>query len=115
MTKEVWGSLEGKDLPEGAKVITSTCTDKNKNNDTYHGSLNARGLMQVVWKHFNLMSTAAPAMNSTRLRNVLVLMLLADWTARIYYVNGMFLKGKFADGKEKIMEILQGMEHHYWV
>ena len=34
--------------------------------------------------------------------------------ARIYYVNSAFLKREFEDGKEIFMEVLQGMEHHYW-
>ena len=65
-------------------------------------------------KHFNLMSTAAPVTNDATIRIVLVLMLLAEWMARIYGVKDAFLKGKCEDGKEIFMEVPQGMEHHYW-
>ena len=41
-------------------------------------------------------------------------MLLTDWTARIYSVKDVFLKGKFEDGEEILMEVPQGMEYHYW-
>ena len=37
--------------------------------------------------------------NDTTIRIALVLMPLADWTARIYDVKGEFLKGQFEDGK----------------
>ena len=62
----------------------------------------------------DLTSTATPVMNDTTIRVVLILMLLADWTARIYNVKGMFLEEKFEDGEEIFMEVPQGMEHHYW-
>ena len=60
------------------------------------------------------MSTATPVMNNTIIRMLLVLMLLADWMARIHNVTGTILKGKFEGGKEIFMEVPQGMEHHYW-
>ena len=52
--------------------------------------------------------------NNTTIRIVLVLMLLADWMARIYDIKGMFLKGKFEDGEEIFMEVPQSEAHHYW-
>ena len=53
-------------------------------------------------------------MNHTTIRIVLVFMLLADWTARIYDVKGAFLKGKLEGSEEIFMEVQQGLEHHYW-
>ena len=29
-------------------------------------------------------------------------------------MKGVLLKGKFEDGEEIFMEVMQGMEHHYW-
>ena len=52
-------------------------------------------------------------MNNTTIRIVLVLMLLADWMARINNVKGAFLKGNLRMA-EIFMEVPQGMEHHYW-
>ena len=49
--------------------------------------------------------------NITTIRIVLVLMLLADWMTEIYDMRGVFLKGKFEDGKDIFMEVPQGMEH----
>ena len=66
----------------GSEVITSTLACKKKTNGTYHGSLNARIFMQVAGKLFDLISTAAPVMNDTTIKIVLVLMLLAHWTGR---------------------------------
>ena len=42
-------------------------------------------------------------------------MLSEDWMARIYDVKGAFLKGKFKDGEEIFMDVLWGVEYHYWV
>ena len=75
--------------------------------------MNARGFKQVAGKHFYPTSTAAPVTNNTNIIIVLILMLLADWMARICNMKGVFLKGKFEDGKEIFMEVPQGMEHHY--
>ena len=52
-----------------------------------------RGFEQIARKHFNPMSTATAATNNTTVRIVLVLMLLADWMAKIYDVKGV-LEGK---------------------
>ena len=72
----MWESLDGKDLPEGAKVITSTQVCKIKSNGTCHGQMNAWIIEQIAGKHFNPTSTAAPATNNTFIRIVWVLMLL---------------------------------------
>ena len=78
VTYEVWEPLGKKDLPEGPKVITSTWACKKNRSSTYHGQLNARGFKQVTGKHFNSLSTAAPVMNNTTIRIVLIIMLLSD-------------------------------------
>ena len=59
------------DLPEGAKVITSTC------NGTYQSRLNARGFEQVAEKYSDHTSMASTMTKNTTIRIVLVLMLLA--------------------------------------
>ena len=71
------------------------------------------GFQQIAGKHFDPTSTAAPLTNDTTIRIVMVLMLLAHWTSRIYDVKGVFLKGKFEDSKEIFMEVPQGIGHHY--
>ena len=85
-----------------------------KSNGTYHDQLNVWGFEEVAGKHFNPTSTAVPVMNDTTTRIVQVLMLLAEWMARIYDVKGLLLKFKFEDGKEMLMEVPQGMRHQYW-
>ena len=52
--------------------------------------MNARGFKQVAWKRFDPTSTAAPVTNNTTIKIVLILMLLADWTARAYDIKGAF-------------------------
>ena len=79
---KVWEPLDKKDLPEGAKIITSTWGCKKKSKGAYCGQLNAKRFEQVVGKHFDTTSTAAPVTTVTTIRIVMVLMLLADWMAR---------------------------------
>ena len=87
---------------------------KKKSNCTYCAQLNARRFKQIVGKHFNPMSTAAPVTNNVTIINVLLLMLLVDWMVKVYDVKSASLKGKFEDGKEIFKEVPQGMEHHHW-
>ena len=87
---------------------------KKNSNSTYIGQLNARGFEQITGKHFNSTSTAAPVTSNTIIRIVLVLLLLADWMARIYDMKGVSLEEKFEDGKVIFIKVPQGMEHHYW-
>ena len=110
MTNKLWEPLNKMDLPEGGKVVTSTWACKKKSNDTYYGQLNARRFKLVAGKHFNPTSTAAPVTNDTTIRIVLV----ADWTARIYFIKGAFLKGKFEVREEIFMEVPQCIKHHHW-
>ena len=95
MMNRVWELLDKKDLPEGVKIITLTWACRKKSNGTYHSRLNARRFKQIAVKHFNPTSTAAPVTNDTTIRILLVLMLLMNWTARIYDVKGVFLKEIF--------------------
>ena len=74
--------------------------------------MNARGFKKIARKQFDPTSTAAPVVNDTTIRIVLVLLLLAGWKARFYDVKGVFLKGNFEDSKEIFMEVPQAMEHY---
>ena len=85
-----------------------------KSNGTYCGQLNTRGFEYIAGKHFDPASTAAPVTKNTTIKIVLLLILLADRTARIYEVKGTFLKGQFEKGEEIFLEVPQGMDHFYW-
>ena len=61
--------------------------------------------MQCLAKHFDPSSTAVPVTNDTTIRIVLLLMLLADWSARIHDVKGAFLNADFEDSEENFMEV----------
>ena len=74
VTNGIWDPLDKKDLPERAKIKTSTWACKKKSNSTYHDRLNARGFEQIVGKNFNPTSAAVPVSNNTAIKSVLVLM-----------------------------------------
>ena len=93
MMNKVREPLNKKDLQAGAKVTRSTWACQKRSNHTNHGRLNAGGLKQVAGKHFDPTSTAVPVMNDRTISIVLVLMLSADWTAKIYDIKDAFLKG----------------------
>jgi hypothetical protein len=110
---EVWVPVPKSELPEDAKILTSTWAMKKKANGTYRARLNGRGFEQVPGIHFDPKSIAAPVVSLTTIRIVLILMLMAEWSGHILDVRGAFLKGNFGDGETLYLHVPQGMECHY--
>jgi hypothetical protein len=60
-----------KDVPEGAKILTSTWAMKKKANGTYCARMNARGYEQVNGEHYDKMTKEAPVANKITIRMIL--------------------------------------------
>ena len=67
-------AVKRRDLPKGAKIMTSTWAMKQKANGKLRGRMNARGYEQIEGKHYFKYNLAAPVTNATSVRIVLVLM-----------------------------------------
>jgi hypothetical protein len=101
-------------LPKSAKVLTTTWAMKQKSNGTQRGRLNARGYEQVDGSHYASDSIAAPVTNPITVRIVLMLYCMnKTWTSAIIDVEGAFLQGRFANGKELYIEVPDGFEEWY--
>ena len=87
-TNSILDPLDKTYLPEGANIITFTWACKKESNSTCHKRVNARGFEKIAGKHFDSASTVAPVTNDKTIRIVLELMILVDWTARIYDMKG---------------------------
>ena len=101
---------------EGVKrTITSTWAMKKKANGDKRARVNAQGLEQIPWVHYNPKKKALPVVNMTTIRIILVLWASCGaWTMKLLDVCRAFLKGKFEEGDEKVyMEVLQGFKHIY--
>jgi hypothetical protein len=109
----VWNPVEKDEIPEGAKVLTSTWAMKKKASGKYRARLNARGFEQVDGVHCDKNTKAAPVTNEITIRIVSILLVMSRWYAELIDVKGAFLKGEFADGEEIYMEIPQGFERFY--
>jgi hypothetical protein len=77
----VWKPVLRKNVPERAKILTSTWAMKKKANGTYRARMNARGYEQVDGKHYDKMMKAAPVANEITIRMILVLIVMASWAA----------------------------------
>jgi hypothetical protein len=110
---EVWSPVPKSEVPQDAKILTSTWAMKKKSNGTYRARLNGRGFEQVPGVHFDPKSIAAPVVSMMTIRIVFVIMLMAGWTGHVLDVRGAFLKGDFADGETLYMHVRQGMEQWY--
>ena len=98
----MWTPRILKDVPAGAKVITSTWAMKKKANGTYRARLNVRGFQQVEGVHYDAADIASPVTNDMSIRIVMVLTLMAGWIAKVVDVKGSFLHGGFNEGTEPV-------------
>ena len=91
-----------KDVPEGAKVITSKWVMKKKATGTYCDRLNARGFQQVEGVHYDAAEISSPVTNDMSIRIVMVLTLITGWIDNIFDMKGAFLHGEFDEGTEPV-------------
>ena len=75
----VWTPRRLKDVPAGAKFITTTWAMKKKANGTYRDRLNARIFQKVERVHYDAADIASPVTNDMSIRIVRVLTLTAGW------------------------------------
>ena len=113
ITSHVFTEVERKDLPPNTKVIDSTWACKKKSNGTLRGRINARGFRQIEGVQYDGSSIHAPVTNSTTIRIVLTLMVMAGYAASVVDVKGAFLHGEFTDGEVIYMKVPQGFEQYY--
>ena len=109
----VFEPVEKSEMPPGATTIDSSWVMKKKSNGTLRGRVTARGFKQRVGEHYDPASISAPVTCPATIRIVLVIMLMAGWTANVVDVKGAFLHGRFTDGEEIFMKIPRGFEKHY--
>jgi hypothetical protein len=113
VNNNVWIPVPKSDVPQKAKVLTSTWAMKKKASGTFRARLNCRGFEQVPGIHYDPKSIAAPVVTLMTIRIVFVIMIMAGWTGHVLDVRGAFLKGDFADGENLYLNVPQGMEQHY--
>ena len=110
----MWTPRILKDVPAGAKLVTSTWAMKKKANGTYRARLNVREFQQAEGVHYDAADIASPVTNSTSIRIVMVLALMAGWIAKIFDVKGAFLNGEFYEGTDPVyMAVPEGFEKNY--
>ena len=109
----VFQAVPMKDVPAGAKILTSTWAMKKKANGTKRARLNARGFEQIDGEHYNEDDKAAPVVTLSAILLLLTLIVMLDWTAVLCDVNGAFLLGDFERELNMFMYIPQGFEKYY--
>jgi hypothetical protein len=108
--RQVWRAELKKDVPKGAKILTSTWAMKKKASGRYRARLNARGYEQVDGQHFDSTKKSSPVTNDATIRIVMILTIIFGWTAGLIDVQGAFLCGNFKDGEEIYIEVPEGFE-----
>ena len=75
--------------------------------------MNMRGFEQVDGNYYDSASISSPVTNDVSVRVLLVLMLIANFTAYIVDVQGGFLLGDFDNGEVLYCKIPEGFEEIY--
>jgi len=101
------------EVPAGAKILTSTWSMKKKPNGTKRARLVARGYEQEDGQHYKSDETAAPVVNDMTIRIVLIIMIMARFSAELLDVRGAFLLGEFGKEEHLYMEVPEGFEKFY--
>ena len=110
----MWTPRILKDVPAGAKVITSTWAMKKKANGTYCSILDASEFQQMEGVHYDAADIASPVTNDMSIRIMMVLALMAGWIAKIIDVKGAFLHEYFDEGTEPLyMAVPEGFGNQY--
>jgi hypothetical protein len=106
---EVWVPVLRNDHPDEIP-ITTTWSMKLRSNGVMRPRVNARGFEQIAHVHYDPDTKAAPVVNMTTFRVVLILQVMnICWIAKVLDVKGAFLKGKFeAEDKPMALEVPQG-------
>eukprot|EP00957_Ditylum_brightwellii_P165712 12615256-Ditylum_brightwellii.AAC.2 len=90
---KVWQPVPKGNVLANAKVLTSTWAMKPKASGSKHMRLNARGYKQVGRLHYSRHDLSAPVVNDMTIRIVMILTIMAAWTAELLDVQGAFLNG----------------------
>ena len=110
---DVFEEIPRNNVPEGAKVLTSTWAMKKKANGNFRARINARGYEQKDGEHYDAHDKFAPVVNEITVNIVMVLSLMAGWAIKVLDVKGAFLHGKFEKGRTLYMEVPQGFKKYY--
>ena len=106
----VFKEVKKKDLPDGAKVLTSTWAMKTKSNGDRRARISGRGYEQVDGVHYREEDKSAPVVNEITIRICLILMIMAGWQGLLVDVVGAFLNGRFGDEEKVYTEVPEGFE-----
>jgi hypothetical protein len=112
-TYQVFKPVDVEEVPQVAKILTSTWVMRKKADGTCRARLTARGYEQIDGLHFDSTDTSAPVVNDTTIRIVFVLMIMAGWTAMLLDVRGAFMNLRFKDDEKLYMYIPDGFEKWY--
>jgi hypothetical protein len=76
--RQVWRTELKKDVPKGAKVMTSTWATKKNASGRYRARLNARGYEQVDGQHYYSTNISSPVTNDAKIIIFMILSFYLD-------------------------------------
>jgi hypothetical protein len=101
----VFEPVKMSEVPKGVKLIDTTWAMKKKSSGAFRGRVNVRGFKQINRQHYDGTSISAPVTNAMIIRIALTIMLMQGRIAHVLDVKGVFLYGKFEDGKKIYIKI----------
>ena len=110
---KVFKPVKKDDLPENAKILTSTWAMKLKADGTKRARINARGFEQRPGEHYAEDGISSPVVNEASIFLILILIIMAGMYVELNDVKGAFLNGLFSKGEKLYMHVPQGFEQFY--
>ena len=109
----VFEPVKKEDVPDGAKILSTTWAMKKKSNGTYRARMNMRGFEQEDGEHYDSYSISSPVTNDVSIRVCIVIMLMANFFGWLCDVKGAFLHGSFDNGEVIYTNVPMGFEPWY--
>jgi hypothetical protein len=88
---KVFKPVPAKEVPKEAKILSSKWVMKKKSNGTFRAHITARGYEQIDGEHYDEDGKASPVVDDMTIRMILVLIIMAQWTAQIVDVQAALL------------------------
>jgi hypothetical protein len=110
---KVFMPVKKSNLPENAKILTSTWAMKLKADGTKRARINARGFEQRPGEHYAEDGISSPVVNEASIFLILILIIMTRMHVELNDVKGAFLNGLFSKGEKLYMHVPQGFEKFY--
>jgi hypothetical protein len=101
--------VEREKIPQGPKVLPTTWVMRKKASGRYKARITARGFEQREGEHYDSCDKSSPVVNDITIRIILVLIVVAGFSAEVVDVKGAFLTAEFDPNNKMYINVPKGL------